>query len=371
MDLKLDFLVPGSANDHFLSNVAFLNKSLKALGGIYANARLVVALGEWDVPELPVRWQPYLEGVDIIWSNPEKKPNPSYNIQHFDRFDHIRPDADIAVICDADVCFMRPFDETLALIARANAVGGVMAHYHFPLKGKRGDPAEDWRKVALATIGREIDRNHHYLFGQAPDEPRIYAASERPLTPFYINYGILIGTPRQLQQMHARERQLIPIVSELVDPYFAAQVALALACADLSLPTVALPARFNFPNRPEADELQPGEMDQVVMFHYLFEENFNRSHLFAEETAYDAFMEKELTGADKLFQNYIRATCGNIYPFPNTRTVRPHAAAEPIGSALGYAKGGKICGKIKSRQPGGASAFMTSIKRLLASFSRR
>jgi hypothetical protein len=115
--------------------------------------------------------------------------------------------------------------------------------------------------------------------------------------------------------MHARERELIPLASRFVEPYFAAQVALALACADLDLPTIALPARFNFPNRPEADELQPGELDEVIMFHYMYEENFRRSRLFAQEAVYSAFMQKELVGADKIFRDYVRFICGNSYPF--------------------------------------------------------
>ncbi|QUT04376.1 hypothetical protein KFK14_15035 [Sphingobium phenoxybenzoativorans] len=313
--LKLDFLVPGSANDHFFSNIAFLKQSLAALGGHYADARLVAALGEWETPEIPPRWMPYLDGVEIIWSNPDKLPNPTYNAQHFDRFDNIRPDADVAVICDADVCFMRPFDDVLAQIVRDDVIGGVMAHYHFPIDGVRGDPEEDWRRVALGTIGKDISRPHPYLFGRSPEDPRVYAAADRPLAPFYINYGILVGPPKKLQQMHARERELIPLASQFVEPYFAAQVAVALSCADLELTTIALPARFNFPNRPEADDLQPGELDQVVMLHYMFEENFKRSRLFTHERFYNAFMQKDLSGVDRVFQDYVRSICGDAYPF--------------------------------------------------------
>jgi len=103
----IDVLVAGSANDQFYSNIAFLRRSLNWLGGDYRAARVVAALGEWDLPEVPARWQPHLRDVDIIWSNPERAPNPTYNAQHFDRFNHIRPEADVALACDADVCYVR------------------------------------------------------------------------------------------------------------------------------------------------------------------------------------------------------------------------------------------------------------------------
>jgi hypothetical protein len=325
--VKLDFLIPGSANDHFFSNIAFLKKSLTALGGHYAKARVVATLGEWEIPEVPGRWKPYLKGVEIVWSNAEKKPNTSFAAQHLDRFRVMRPEADVAILCDADVCFVRPFDEVLRQVIAADAIAGVMAHYHFPINGDRGDPTEDWRRAALATIGKEIEPRHRYLFGRSPDEPRIHRIEDRPLVPFYINYGLLVGTPARLRQMHERQQQLLPLPAELVEPWFGAQVAVALACGDLNIPTIALPARYNFPNRPEAEELQPGELDKVVMLHYLYPEHFRREDLFADEHSYDEFLSKDLAGVDRAFQQIIRDIGGEAYPFP--------VPAQSTGSKLG------------------------------------
>ena len=70
----IDVLVAGSANDQFYSNIAFLRRSLNWLGGDYRAARVVAALGEWDLPEVPARWQPHLRDVDIIWSNRSAPP---------------------------------------------------------------------------------------------------------------------------------------------------------------------------------------------------------------------------------------------------------------------------------------------------------
>lgn len=312
---KIDVLIPGSANDQFFSQLAVLRRSLDALGGDFAQARLVGALGEWDTPQVPPRWTHHLDRVDIVWSNPEKRPNPIFDAQHRDRFHNIRDDADVAILCDADVVFMRPFDDLVAHFAAHEELGGVIAHYHFPIDGRRGDPDTDWNHIAMAAIGTVIERPYHYLFGRAPEDDAITDPQQRPRAPFYINYGFLIGQPHLLRRMHEKEAALIPRVSTLVEPYFSHQVSVALACAALGITTRALPARYNFPNRPEADARQPGELDQVVMLHYLYDETFRRRTLFAARDAFEAFLSKPLTGVDRVFQDYLRQLFGGRYPF--------------------------------------------------------
>lgn len=307
--------MPGSANDHFFSMIAFARMSLDALGGLFANARLVAVLGEWEEPKIPNRWQDDFDNIDVVWSNPDKMPNPTFAAQHFDRFENIREDADLAIICDADICFMRRFSDLVLDVIREGFVGGVMAHYHFPINGLRGDPEQDWTQISKTVLGRPMGLEHRYLFGRAPDDYPQFDAFKRPRAPFYINYGFLIGKPAQLKSLAARERELTPEVETLVEPYFAAQVALALACDDLDLKTRALAARYNFPNRPEARLLHPGELSEVVVLHYMYEENFRRSRVFANRSDFEVFLAKSLRGPDAVFQSKVRALTGGKYPF--------------------------------------------------------
>lgn len=313
--VSIDILMPGSANDHFFSNIAFARMGLDALGGVFANARLVAVLGEWEEPRLPERWCKHFERIDVVWANENRSPNPTFAAQHFERFDNIRADADVAIICDADVCFLRRFSGLLIDVIQQDFVGGVMAHYHFPVGGERGDPDADWQKLSKSVLGRTISLDHRYLFGRDPNEFPEFDPYKRPKAPFYINYGFLIGKPHRLQQLALRERELTPEVEKLVEPYFAAQVSLALASADLDFDVRALPARYNFPNRPEARLLQPGELSEVVLLHYMYEENFRRSRLFAQQKEFDAFLTKKVIGPDKVFQSHIKNVTSAVYPF--------------------------------------------------------
>ncbi len=313
--IAIDVLMPGSANDHFFSTIAFARISLDALGGVFAEARLVAVLGEWEKAEIPVRWQKHFENIDVIWANAEKRPNPTFAAQHFDRFSNIREDADLAIICDADICFMGRFSDLISEVLRDDFIGGVMAHYHFPIDGKRGDPELDWSRISNAVLGRSVALEHRYLFGRAPDLYPLFDKFQRPRAPFYINYGFLIGKPEPLKALAAREKELTPVVETLVEPYFAAQVALALACDDLGLKTRSLPARYNYPNRPETRLLHPGELSQIVVMHYMYEENFRRSRVFANKVDFEAFMTKRVRGSDAVFQKKIKDITSGVYPF--------------------------------------------------------
>ena len=313
---KIEFLTCGSANDRFLSQIAFARMSLDALGGIYREARLVAALGEYERPELPAGWAPYFENIEVVWANPEGKPNPAFQLQHEKRFDLMRDDADVAIICDADVCLFRPFDDILNKVVRARMIAGVMAHYHLPIDGVRGDADADWRRIARAVLGHEIDRPHRYLFGSTPDEPPVIDPEQRPRAPFYLNYGVVMGPPAQLRRMHAMEVALRPAVCRAVGEHWAAQVGVALACARLDIPTRALPPRFNYANRPEADLLYPEELKKIVFFHYMFERNFSRKTLFCQPRKFRAFLKNPLTGADERLRRHIIKLTGGRFPFP-------------------------------------------------------
>ena len=47
--MKLDFLLCGSANDAFFSQIAFFRLCLNALGGVYSDARVVAVFGDYGI----------------------------------------------------------------------------------------------------------------------------------------------------------------------------------------------------------------------------------------------------------------------------------------------------------------------------------
>jgi hypothetical protein len=304
--MKLDFIIPASPNDAFFSQLAMFRLSLDMLGGPYRDARLVAVLGDDVRSPLPERWQPHFERIEIVWAEPHVFQRIGYRAQGDHRFEAIRPEADLVVLCDADTLLLRMFAQEVFELAQRDAIGGVIAHYHFPWGDTSGEAHADWNNIARQVIGTGIDTPYHYtlLDQDAPGS-----------CPFYINLGLLIGSPRSLHALNDSCKAIRVSVRNILNNYFDAQVTLALAVAQRSLRATALPMRYNFPNDPIADRKYASELDEICLIHYLRTERFDRHKIFAENEAFEAFLELDLSGSERLFQKFVIDLTGGKYPF--------------------------------------------------------
>ena len=304
--MKLDFLISASPTDGFFGQIAFFRRALDALGGDYREARLVAVFGDHDAEALPERWRPYFERIDIVWAHPVGAHNPAHRAQHDKRFEAIRDDANLAFLCDADVAPLRRFDELLAQLADAPALAGVIAHLHFPRDDLPRDPDRDWPELAEAVLGRPIERPYRYTF---------FAPEEAQAAPFYINYGVLAGPPAMLRRFYRRDIAIRDKIADIVGHWWAPQIAVALASADLDLPTMALPMRYNFSNDPIAERLYPNECTEIVFLHYLRTRFFDRGEIFTDAAAFERFMKTRLEGSNAIFQRFVANLTGGEFPF--------------------------------------------------------
>jgi hypothetical protein len=302
--MRLDFIIPASPNDAFFSQIALYRLALDSLGGIYRDARLVAVFGDTQIVPLPKKWAPYFARIDIEWPDCAAFREISYHAQGARRFEVYRPDADLVVLCDADTLLLRPFPELVEGLTREPALAGVIANEHVPWQGSSGDPAADWQTISQAILGRRIDLDFHYLLDAA-----------KPC-PFYVNAGFTIAPPHIFTKFYARFQQLKPQVHDYIGSYFSSQIAYALAVADLQLPVLALPRRYNFANYPDADDRYPEELENIIVFHYFSVEFFNRHRIFTTAARFNKFLSLELTGCNKIFQDHVRRLTGEEYPFP-------------------------------------------------------
>ena len=90
----------------------------------------------------------------------------------------------------------------------------------------------------------------------------------------------------------------------------------------MPLPSVALPLRFNFPNDPVAAEQFPEELESVVVFHYLREDELNRQQIFRWRETYSHLLTRPLHPANARFRESVRMLLGDDYPFDHIREPR-------------------------------------------------
>lgn len=297
--MKLDFIICGTPNDAFCSQIAFYRMCLDNLGGIYQEARLVAVFGDHKEQKLPLRWRSFFKNIEIEWAHSPGELNEGHRAQHYHRFTVMRPDADIVVICDADTALMKPFPELLSKCKADPAIFGVIAHY--PMPGQN-----DWQSISLEVIGKMVQLEYRYTL-----KP-LDSSNE---SPFYINYGFLAGPPHLLTQLYESDRKLVNKVSRHVNSYWAPQVCIPFAIEDAKLSTCALPMRYNFPNDKIADSLYPEELQKIIVMHYLRTSKFDRHCIFSDKKNFNQFMDLELSGSDRIFQEFVTRLTSGEYPF--------------------------------------------------------
>lgn len=305
--MKLEFLLCGSLNDGFLSQIAFFRLCLARLGGDYARARVVAVLGDQTESALPARWEKYFKDIEVRWAHAPGTPNPGHAAQHNRRFDLLDLDADLSFLCDTDTALLRPMDRLVEQLLRAPALAGVIAHYHFPWPERDSRPEIDWPQLAQEVLGADLARPYRYTL-LPPESP--------PEAPFYINFGFLAGPPKMLGAFHRRDMEIRPHVVKHLGEWWAPQVSLALTCSELNIDTMALPMRYNFPNDPIADARYPVEREQIVLLHYLRENAFQRAMLFADEDSFRSFLRRDLPGSNAIFQDLVKDVTKGEFPFP-------------------------------------------------------
>jgi hypothetical protein len=67
----VEFLLCGSPNDAFYSQIAFFRLSLDRLGEQSRAARVVAVFGAVECPPLPERWAPYFERIEVYYVSGE------------------------------------------------------------------------------------------------------------------------------------------------------------------------------------------------------------------------------------------------------------------------------------------------------------
>jgi hypothetical protein len=307
---RLEFLLCGSPNDAFYSQLAMFRLSLDSLGPLYRSARVVMCLGAAEREPLPARWRPYFRDIEVVWA-----PLESF-LEFGDGEDHlftlIDPDADLSFICDADTLLLAPWPvEFIDSLIDDPAICGTIAHLAPAMFDRLGHDYRAlgnepfWQALAGEVLGRPLPLDHRYTL-----------RPEQGACPFYVNYGFVAGTPALLGELHRQLSVVQPAIRRWLDNDFYGQLGIALAVERGNIPHRALPMRYNFPNDQRAETMCPDDLADIKLLHYLRRDHFDRHLIFATNAAFDGFLNTPLQGSDAVFQRHVAQLTANRYPFP-------------------------------------------------------
>jgi len=310
---RICFSFPASPNDAFYSQLAMFRLALDSFGGIYKEADIVIVFGAEDIIEIPNKWRPHLNRKIIIhWA-----PIMDFNKKNYDAqgdfqwlLDYSK--YDIVCILDADTLLIRPIDDLISKVLKNHSLNGTIAHYHFPIE-KGETPKGKWNEIANEFIGKDIQNNYQHTL--MVDQDSVYKNC-----PFYINFGFIIMTPEILKTISSFYLDIRPqVAKKLKNPYFSAQVSLALTVEYHNIKTNSIDLRYNFPNDEHADSIYGNLLDDIRLIHYLRLNYFKRHEIFTSRDKYLDFIGLELSGSNLIFQNFILNLTHGIYPFNDSK----------------------------------------------------
>ena len=203
---------------------------------------------------------------------------------------------------------MKPFDDLIGDLTASPALAGVIAYT--PLKIARFSRNTVWSQLAKALIGREMETPYRYS---------LYDQDDAGGCPFYVNYGVFMGTPDLLREFHRRAVQLQPEVHGMTESWHSSQITVPLVCADLQLPTRSLPMRYNWPNDERPERMHPEEMEHIRFFHYMKTHEFDRHEVFTDAGRFDTFMSRKMAKrTNEIFRRHVQELTLGRYPFSGT-----------------------------------------------------
>jgi len=318
--MNLEFVLCGSPNDAFWSQVAMFRRSLDSFGGVYADARVAFYYGAPDPVELPKRWRPHFRNIETHAVPIVEYLKQGNSAQSFNRFRLLSDNADLSFLCDADTLLVRPFPiEFLEELAASPAICGVIAPYPLPTTQEEPLPATHPGKVLPDEISHERlwDLLAEYVLGHKIhlDYGYTLTHANQVCCPFYINYGFVVATPKLLKRLYGQLLTVQPRILRVLYNRYAGQVGIALGVERGNLPRRVLPMRFNFSNGWMADAAYPTELENVILIHYFNTNLFDRHKIFAEREHFSAFIGADFEGSNKIFQSHIARLTGREYPF--------------------------------------------------------
>ena len=306
---KVAILIAASPGRAFYSQIAVLSLALGKLRWSHWKPSVYAYFGGQRDADAFAAWCPYLRDVEIICVSDARFEREGIWAQCDAMFELAPRDADVLLTMDADTLPVADLEEVLDRVAATRAIAGVIAHYPFPpYPGTL--PRENWARATHGLTDVPLD----FAFSHSLMDPE--TSNEFLLTPFYVNFGVVFFSKAAFDDVACRYVSIRPILmARMFDPWFSGQAALTLAITAARIQTWALPMRYNFPNDALAVRMYPEESTNVVVYHYLRTQNFDRHKIFTSAEQYSRFLALPLLGVDQAFQTAVRNIIGQEYPF--------------------------------------------------------
>ena len=297
----LEVHVPVSPTPTFLNMAHYLTLSLRANGGRYRDAPVVLTIGGEKVDSDLPRKHPWMaaNGVEVRWVDQELFAREIWYATACERFRY-EFKSDVVLALDADTLIAGPLDELVEEAHRSGALCGVVAH--MPPLARREQWQAIYDSLGLGELRTPCEHTGWgYMF---QDEALRYC-------PPYFNLGVLAAPAAVMRTVGRDVYELMAAVDAVERTMYRVQIAVSLAVTRSSLPFRALPFRWNFVNDPLLEALHASELGEVRIIHYLRQHQIYKNEIFASLDNVEAMLSRtDLRVINALAQRLI----GELHP---------------------------------------------------------
>jgi lipopolysaccharide biosynthesis glycosyltransferase len=304
---SLSFYIPVSPHPKFYSRVKWIRKSLDYLGTPYSKAIIHLTIGN----EKDISIEQILGGFAEFSSHQHRYRFHVADKEKFEKYNWLETgatrfkvidEADIIIHCDADIIFVKRFDDLLSKVISSRGIYGVIAHSS-PFSSLDIQPIQMWKLLSLKFCNKEIELKH------------MHSKQAWISCPAYYNNGFVIGDHESWQKIkiffYQNFSEVFDVLSQGKDPnhspgFFSLQISLALALFKYDIRTQPLPEIYNFANDEVLIQKYESQVSDVKIIHYLRKKFFDRDYIFRDNDQTDRFLTlQNLDPISKILQQHI------------------------------------------------------------------
>jgi hypothetical protein len=283
----------------FFRRVHFLAASARDVLGSDVPYEIVVSVGGLERRDNLYRAQEWSNHHPLIWRgvNPATFATHGYRATSADRYAHMAR-ADLVMLVDADVIFLRGITDLLEAVEASPAICGIMAHVSPFLSHRERDPHAWWQELAARSGIRDLPLEFEHSGWLAMFEDDSYRHA-----PAYYNGGMILGTVDLMEQMFEQIPAGEHAVDMVLETYFRPQLARTLAIYRATLPNRVVGMRYNFPNDERFERRYPEEFTDMRILHYLRTDFVDRDRDFSNaETVSRLIARTDLSGSNEILR---------------------------------------------------------------------
>lgn len=258
----------------------YLTRSLRARGGRYRDAPIVLTVGAEQPDSELDRHRAWMaaNGVEVRWVDTATFARGSWYATGCERFRYDFA-SDVVLMLDADTLIVGPLDELVAQAHRERTLCGVVAH--LPPLPRR----EQWQEIYCSCgLGELTTPCEHTGWGYMFQDESLRCC------PPYFNLGVLAAPAAMMRRIGDDIYELAAAVDAVYSTPYRVQIAVSLAVSRHGLPFRALPFRWNFANDPLLEALHADELGHVRIIHLLRRHQIFKAEIFASLDAVESML---------------------------------------------------------------------------------